>query len=205
MPNIAGQLWSLPILGGSPRRVGALVGQDAALSPDGRMLVYANGSELFLARSDGTESRKLVSLTGPGFYPEWSPTGSKLRFTVIDYKTGRIRSGKFPRRGRICTRCFPDGTILQTNAAENGPWTENTTFSNRRGNLGTPEKEAFLRQATVKPIELTSSPLGLFTPLPSKDGKKLFVVGRTYRGELERWEPNLAASRPFSQASLPKT
>jgi Tol biopolymer transport system component len=29
----------------------------------------------------------------------------------------------------------------------------------------------------------------LFTPLPSKDGKRLFVVGRTYRGELERREP----------------
>jgi hypothetical protein len=47
-----------------------------------------DGSELFLAKSDGTESRKLVSVTGRGFYPAWSPTGTKLRFTVIDDKTG---------------------------------------------------------------------------------------------------------------------
>ena len=60
-----GQLWRLPILGGSPHRLGSLVGQDAAWSPDGSMLVYADGSDLFLARSDGTESRKLVSLDRP--------------------------------------------------------------------------------------------------------------------------------------------
>jgi eukaryotic-like serine/threonine-protein kinase len=44
---------------------------------------------------------------------------------------------------------------------------------------------------------LTSSPLGLFTPLPSKDGKKLFVVGRNDRGELERREPKSGLFTPF--------
>src|SRR6202011_1849615 len=34
-----------------------------------------------------------------------------------------------------------------------------------------------------KPIPLTSSPLSLSSPLPSEDGKKLFVIGETYRGE----------------------
>jgi hypothetical protein len=48
-----------------------------------------------------------------------------------------------------------------------------------------------------KPIQLTSSPLGLFTPLPSKDGKKLFVVGRTYRGELQRRESKSGRFTPF--------
>jgi hypothetical protein len=84
----SGQLLSLQTIGGSPRRLGDLVGQDAAWSPDGKMLVYADRSELFLARNDGTESRKLVSLGGRGFYPEWSPAGNTLRFTVSDYRTG---------------------------------------------------------------------------------------------------------------------
>ena len=77
----SGNLWSLPTLGGSPRRLGSLIAQDAAWSPDGKMLAYAEGSELFLARNDGTESRKLVSLNGRGFYLAWSPAGDKLRFT----------------------------------------------------------------------------------------------------------------------------
>jgi Tol biopolymer transport system component len=33
-------------------------------------------------------------------------------------------------------------------------------------------------------MQLTSSPMQLQSPLPSKDGKKLFVVGMTFRGEL---------------------
>ena len=86
--NFTGQLFRLPILGGSPRRLGSLVGQDAAWSPDGTMLLYANENQLFVAKTDGTESRKLVSVNGRGFYPAWSPDGNKLRFTVIDYKTG---------------------------------------------------------------------------------------------------------------------
>ena len=36
----------------------------------------------------------------------------------------------------------------------------------------------------AKPVQLTSSPMALQSPLPSKDGKKLFVVGMTFRGEL---------------------
>ncbi len=194
-----GELWSLPILGGSPRRLGGLVAQDAALSPDGRMLVYADGNELFLARSDGTESRKLVSLTGLGFYPAWSPAGNKLRFTVLDQKTEwAIHSGKFRRRGRICIRCFPDGTIPQTSAAGNGRRTENTSSSNLQGQIwALSEQGAFLHQPTGKPIQLTSSPLRLFAPLPSKDGKKLFVVGQTYRGELERGESKSGQFTPF--------
>jgi dipeptidyl aminopeptidase/acylaminoacyl peptidase len=44
---------------------------------------------------------------------------------------------------------------------------------------------------------LTSSPLSLFTPLPSKDGKKLFVAGRSYRGELERSESKSGGFTPF--------
>jgi hypothetical protein len=37
-----------------------------------------------------------------------------------------------------------------------------------------------------KPVQLTSSPLFLQSFLPSKDGKKLFVVGQTFRGQLTR-------------------
>jgi len=49
------------------------------------------------------------------------------------------------------------------------------------------ENGGFLRPK-AKPIQLTSSPMPLFFPLPSKDGKKLFVVGQTYRGELVRYD-----------------
>jgi dipeptidyl aminopeptidase/acylaminoacyl peptidase len=44
---------------------------------------------------------------------------------------------------------------------------------------------------------LTSSPLSLSSPLPSKDGKKLFVIGQTYRGELMRYDSKSRQFSPF--------
>jgi eukaryotic-like serine/threonine-protein kinase len=193
-----GPLWSLPIVGGSPRRLGTLVGQDAAWSPDGKMLVYADGNELFLARSDGTESRKLVSLTGRGFYPAWSLAGNILRFTVIDYKTGANSLWEVSAQGTNLHQLFPGWHNPPDECC--GEWTADGkyfVFESQGQIWALSEMGGFPRQSTGKPIQLTSSPLGLFTPLPSKDGRKLFVVGRSYRGELERRESESGRFRPF--------
>ena len=77
-----GPLWAVPVLGGSPRRLGETVGQAAAWSPDGQMIVYADGHDLFLAKSDGTEPHKLVSAPDQAFDPAWSPDGTVIRFRV---------------------------------------------------------------------------------------------------------------------------
>src|SRR5262249_2447163 len=76
--------WIVPLPGGSPRRLDEIVAHDARWSPDGQQIVYARGSELSLAESDGSHSRKLV--TGSGFPagPRWSPDGGVLCFTLID-------------------------------------------------------------------------------------------------------------------------
>ncbi len=194
----AGQLLSLPILGGSPRRLGVLVGQDAAWSPDGRMLVYAKESELSLAKSDGTESRKLVSLTGRGLNPAWSPSGSKLRFTVRDYKTGANSLWEVSPQGTNLHPLFPGWHNPPDECC--GKWTADGkyfVFQSRGQIWALSENGSFFHRSVNKPIQLTSSPLGLFTPLPSKDCKKLFLVGRTYRGELERGESKSGRFTPF--------
>ncbi len=194
----AGQLWSLPILGGSPRRLGAIVAQDAALSPDGGTLAYVNGSELFLAMSDGTEPRKLVSLTGNGFYPAWSPTASKLRFTLKDHKTGENSLWEISTQGTNLHPLLPGWHTPSDECC--GRWTGDGkyfVFQSQGQIWALSETRAFLRQSTSKPIQLTSSPLNLSAPLPSKDDKKLFVIGRTYRGELERWESKSGIFAPF--------
>jgi eukaryotic-like serine/threonine-protein kinase len=196
--DFMGQLWRLPILGGSPQRLGALVGQDAAWSPDGGTLVYANGSELFLAKNDGTESRKLVSVPGQGFYPAWSPAGSKLRFTAIDYKTGGSSLWEVSAQGTNLHPLLPGWHTPPDECC--GKWTPDGkyfVFQSHGQIFALSEKGRYLHQFTGKPIQLTSSPLGLFTPLPGKDGKKLYVVGRTYRGELERLEPKSGRFMPF--------
>jgi Tol biopolymer transport system component len=162
------------------------------------MLVYADGSELFLARNDGTESRKLVSVGGQGFYPAWSPAGSKLRFTVIDDKTRGNSLWEVSAQGTDLRQLLPGWHDPPDECC--GKWTADGkyfVFESQGQIWALHEKGSFLHQSTGKPIQLTSSPLSLFTPLPSKDGKKLFVVGRIYRGELERGESKSGRFTPF--------
>ena len=68
-----GPLLEFPILGGSPRRLGDIVGETAAWSPDGKMLAYSNLGDLFVAKADGTEARKLLSVKGDIRNIAWSP------------------------------------------------------------------------------------------------------------------------------------
>ena len=78
------ELWVAPSTGGSLRRLGNLIAQGdaAAWSPDGQLLVYGRNGELHIARSDGTEVRKLATLNGLPTWLRWSRDGSRIRFTM---------------------------------------------------------------------------------------------------------------------------
>src|SRR5260370_16116981 len=53
--------WLVPVVGGQPRRMGNFLANEAAWSPDGSLLVYARGPDLFVVGSDGTGERFLRS------------------------------------------------------------------------------------------------------------------------------------------------
>jgi Tol biopolymer transport system component len=75
-------IYILPLPAGLPRRVGDILAHDASWSSDGEQIVYARGNELLLAKPDGSESRRLVTLARPASWPRWSPDGKVLRFTM---------------------------------------------------------------------------------------------------------------------------
>ena len=79
-----GPLWTVPVLGGSPRQLGNLEAHSAAWSPDGARIAYSKGNEIFLAKSDGSEPRRLLITAGTSGDLRWSPDGTILRFTVND-------------------------------------------------------------------------------------------------------------------------
>src|SRR6202158_2346897 len=103
-----GPLWGLPVLGGSPRRLGDTFAQAAAWSPDGQKMVYADGSTLFLANSDGGESRKLVSLPGMVFDHVWSADGGTIRFRVGSELTTQGSLWEISVNGKNLHRLLPD-------------------------------------------------------------------------------------------------
>ena len=68
-------LWTLPLPAGTPRRLGEVVGHEASWSPDQQHIVYARGTNLYLANSDGTGARKLTTVSGLLFWPAGRQTG----------------------------------------------------------------------------------------------------------------------------------
>jgi Tol biopolymer transport system component len=78
------QLTVLPVPAGSPHRLGNVIAHDGTWSLDGQRIVYASGSDLYSARSNGSERQKIVSSAGYIMWPRWSPDGRTLRFTVFD-------------------------------------------------------------------------------------------------------------------------
>ncbi|MGA2074367.1 MAG: protein kinase [Terriglobia bacterium] len=195
---IKGQLWSLPVLGGLPHRLGDVVGQDGAWSPDGKTLAYASAGDLFLAKNDGTESHKLVSVAGWAGAPAWSQDGSRLRFTVLDSKDYAATLWETSLNGSNLRPLLAGWHNPHDECC--GKWTADGryfVFVSQDQIWALPEPGGFLRNPSRLPVQLTASPLKFSSPVPSRDGKKLFVVGATQRGELMRYNSKAGRFLPF--------
>jgi serine/threonine protein kinase/Tol biopolymer transport system component len=212
------ELWAAPLLGGSPRRLGNLMAthlnsgletgfgqpvprrlgipvlhQSAATwSPDGQRLVYARGNELHLAGSDGTELRKLASVAGTPFFVRWSPDGRKLRFSVSSSGTNDTASALWEVSvddGQM-RPLFPGWDPSWYTCC--GAWTPDARYFvfQSRGNLwALREKAGFLQRAGRKPVQLTTTgSLAPYWPLPSLDGKRLFVSSYLGHAEFLRYD-----------------
>jgi Tol biopolymer transport system component len=189
-------LYSLALLGGSTRRLGDTLGTDGAWSPDGKLLAYSNDSDLFLAKADGTESRKLVTMKNPIDGPVWSPDGTHLRFNDAS-ENGEGSLWEVAEDGSELHRLLPGSHNPSDECC--GRWTADGNYFvfQSNGQIWTLPKSGRFLHRHPGPIQLTSSPLALSSPLPSRDGKKLFVVGEADRGELVRYDLNSGQFVPF--------
>ena len=205
-------LWILPVLGRSPRQLVDIRATDAAWSPDGKEIAYTQGNSLYRVKIDGTESRKIVSVAAGGtrffprwspggtlFFPRWSPDGIHLRFSVQTQNNGTslwevgadgknlhpLLSGWNNPPAECCGSWTPDGKYF--------------LFQSQRGgsaNIWTIREEGSLfRKVNHEPVQLTTGPTSTNLPLPSADGKKVFVVTSQLRGELVRFD---SASHQFT-------
>jgi Tol biopolymer transport system component len=199
---LEGPLWTLPVLGGSPRRIDNLEVHSAAWSPDGTRIAYSKGNEIFLAKSDGNEPRRLLMTTGTAGDIRWSPEGTILRFTVNDPRTNNrsiwqatsdggnlhpLLPGWNTPPNECCGKWTPDGRYFVFQAVREGT-----------ASIWTLREDGGLFWSTRhEPVQLTTGPTNIGEPVPSRDGKKLFVLGWQPRAELVRYDSKSRQFTPY--------
>jgi len=188
-----GPLWTIPMPGGSPYRLGDLRGSCGAWSPDGQRIAFARHGDLFVAQSDGANARKIASVRGTIFKIAWSPDGSKLRFTADQSQSKSSTFWEASVDGGAPHTVFPAG---ETDGDCCGRWTPDGRYFLfiRRSQIWAIREPRGLRRQTSKPVQLTSGAIAFGEAIPSRDGKRLFAAGYAPRGELARYD---ARSRQF--------
>src|SRR5262245_26037831 len=197
-----GSLWIVPILGGAPRRLGNLQAFDAAWSPDGLSICYTSGSGLYTAKSDGGESRRLTTAQGEPWWPRWSPDGRKLRFTVFSPKNNTNSIWEIETEGTNLCPLLPDWKSPSAECC--GNWTpdgENYLFQSTRQGVDAiwsiNERNGRFFKTRRDPVQLTAGPVNFRGPVPSREGKRIFIKGTLLRSEVTRVETNSRRSLPF--------
>ena len=190
--------WTFPPPAGSVRRLGDIVGKDAAWSRDNQQLVFSNGLEIFLADADGTNVRKLVTLTGIPNAIRFSPDGSRLRFTMKPPGTNLTSLWEIRNDGSGLHQLLPgwNGDAMQCC----GDWTEDghyyifqmRTTSGSMDLWAVADHPGFLERKD--PVQLTNGPVWYMDAVGSPDGKRIFANGEVLNGELVRYD---AKSRQF--------
>jgi eukaryotic-like serine/threonine-protein kinase len=195
-------LWELPVPGGQPRRIGSLMAEDATWSPGGTSIAYSLGQDVFTVKSDGSQSRKLFTTSGSPFWLRYSPDGRLLRFSVFDSKVRTTSLWEVRADGSYLRPLLPGWSIPANECC--GNWTSDGRYfvfqSTRDGvsNLwAMAEGGGLWRKISSEPVQLTVGQMSSQSPLPSKDGAKVFFIGSNRRGELVRYDQKTRQFAPY--------
>lgn len=192
------QLWSWPVTGGPPVKLDSMVSGSATYSPNGKMIAYHIGKELWLGNLDGSK-RKIGTFGEDVDDPAWSPDGRRLRFTLKDadhdtmsiWEIGVDGKGLRPilphwsDPSRICCGSWtPDGRyfIFVESASPSRLWALR-------------EKSHWLRRSPTGPFLLVSQADGSWSPLVGRDGAHLYFYSNSFQDDLETLD---VASHQFS-------
>jgi Tol biopolymer transport system component/DNA-binding winged helix-turn-helix (wHTH) protein len=186
----------------SVREIPGIIGSRSMAWAPGNKVVFAQGPDLFIAGQDGSGRRKL--LTAPGIISSagFSPDGTRIRMSVVDELkfVGAIWEARADGTG--LHEVLPGWHAIPQECC--GTWTPDGHYyvfqSYQRGSSKIwilPDAQTSLRKTPPVPVLLTTDPLNFYSPAPSRDGKKLFVMAEQPRAELVRYESNSGQFLPF--------
>jgi Tol biopolymer transport system component/DNA-binding winged helix-turn-helix (wHTH) protein len=186
-------LWIVSTIGGTARRIPGILAHDAAWMPDGQHILFATGNDLYLARDNGSESRKLATLPGRAFWLRWSPDGGRLRVTLLNSETHTSTLWEAASDG-TGAHVLLDKWNSSPAAECCGSWTDDGRYyvfqSARDGNSNIwaiPEHGGFLGRP-AQPIRITNGPLDYRAPIIERGGRRTFFIGLNTESELLRYD-----------------
>jgi Tol biopolymer transport system component len=148
------------------------------------LLAVAIGGGLFILDNNNNK-RKIFSRHGIVMWPRWSVDGKRLRFTVEDSSTFSSELWEVRADGTNEHRLLPGWNKPSIECC--GEWTrDGSDYVFQTGrldqfNLWSIHEGWF---GPSKPVQLTSGPLSFSAPLPSVDGKWLYMLGTQHRTEV---------------------
>ena len=194
------------------------MGHDGTWLPDGKLML-SKGREIFRAEDDGRDGRKILTVAGNPRGISLSPDGSRIRFTVA-LDTGALNAGG-PNGGGVSSlwEARSDGTNPHPLLSPGwnvppqeccGKWTTDGkyfVFQSTRNGLSSiwalADQSSFWRRGSLEPVQLTTGPLDFSSPVPSRDGKKLFVPASSVSSASPSGALSRAEAAHKSSAAVP--
>ena len=176
-----------------------VLASDAAWGERAQTIFYCNGHDLYVVNRDGSNRRKLLTVTGYVGSLRPSPNRQLLRFTMTTRDMGSTSSiWEVLANGTGLHEVVPG---VPSSAACCGTWLAGSddfffqwTRAGRTDLWGLPGDHSVLRPA---PARLTAGPMNVSEPCAGAARNEAFVVGSIPRAELVRYVSDTAEFVPY--------